>query len=329
MAIRVVDGGGEGFRRADVHNAEPRNFHRTPGPLTNVADVVDFARKSLPPDTEGIAFALAGVIEDHDLVVNSPNLHFLDGVRLATEVRNAAPGTTAAVFNDMEAAVTGMAALLPEEAYFLGITWSSGIGLRVWADGRILCVAEGGHMVLDPSPFAPVCGCGRRGHAEAVVGGRSIRRRVIAETEALGIELPPDEPAKLLVEAWQAKEQWALDLQQLIARAMGIFLANVQSLLHLPLIVWKGTFALNAWPSLEPLVRQEMKARLIDPSWADEKNLAFRMSPGADPASELVRGIGADFAPDRDANLDALIGAAHCLRSFVESPPGSKEREVD
>jgi predicted NBD/HSP70 family sugar kinase len=228
MGIRVVDGGGNGFRRADVDGAKVRNFVTTRGPLRSVGKVVQFACQNLPPDTEGIAFALAGVIRDHDLVVNSPNIHFLDGVRLASQVRRQAGGLKAAVFNDMEAAVTGMAALVPDERYFLGITWSSGIGLRVWSDGRLLSVAEGGHMVLDPSPFAPLCGCGRRGHAEAILGGDALRRRVITETEARGIRLhPKKEPCELMVKAWRQNEAWALDLQRLIARGMGIFLANI------------------------------------------------------------------------------------------------------
>ena len=40
-------------------------------------------------------------------------------------------------------------------------------------------------MVLDPSPFAPLCGCGKRGHAEAIIGGGAIERRIIAEADAL------------------------------------------------------------------------------------------------------------------------------------------------
>jgi predicted NBD/HSP70 family sugar kinase len=315
MSIRVVDGGGDGFRRADVDGTTPRNFQKSKGPLKRVEDIVDFACKGLPRGTEGIAFALAGVIEDKDLVVNSPNVHCLDGVRLASAVRDRTKGMKAAVFNDMEAAVTGMAALVPDEPFFLGITWSSGIGLRVWTEGRLLSVAEGGHMLLDPSPFAPLCGCGKRGHAEAIVGGKAIRRLVLAETQARGVELPDDEPSKLLIQGWKAGVPWAVEVQRIIARGMGMFLGNIQSLLHLPLIVWKGTFALNAMASLERLIRQEMKAMLIDPSWADRKNLAFRISPGADPHSRLVRALKVKFAPDRDANLDSLVGAAQCLRA--------------
>lgn len=342
MTIRVIDGGGEGFRRADVHGTQPGSFGTTKAPPKSVGEVVDFVCEDLPADTDGIAFALAGVIEDNDLVVNSPQIQFLNGVRLATEVEKEARAR-AVVFNDMEAAVTGMAALLADEPFFLGITWSSGIGLRVWSEGKILSVAEGGHMVLDPSPFAPVCGCGRKGHAEAIIGGHAIRRRVVAVTEARKISLqdeaqgmglvnahkdedPPKlpDPCKVLVEAWKRGREWALELQQMIVRGMGIFLANIQSLLHVPTVVWKGTFGLNAWASLEPLVREEMKVHLIDPSWADEGELAFRISPGANPGSDVVQALKADLDPERDANMDALIGAAHCLQAFVESHPTSE-----
>jgi predicted NBD/HSP70 family sugar kinase len=317
MSIRVVDGGGDGFRRADVDGIIPSNFAKTHRKPESVREVVDFVYQDLPAGTQAVGFSLAGVIRNSDLIVNSPNLPFLNGVRLATAVAKAGALKKAAVFNDMEAAVTGMAALVPDAPYFLGITWSSGIGLRVWSGGKLLSVAEGGHMMLDESPFAPVCGCGRRGHVEAIVAGKAIRRRVLAECEARSIAVTDAEPSRFLIQAWKREEPWAVEIKHMIAHGMGMFLANVQSLLNLPLIVWKGTFALNALKDLEPLMREEMKGVLIDPTWADKKNLAFKISPGADPKGAPAKALTEKFAPGRDCNLDALIGAAYCLQAFA------------
>jgi len=305
VCIRVIDGGGEGFRRADVVGTEVKNLVATKEKGIVISDfdsLINFVTEDFEPEKfSGIAYAIAGVIKNNDSVVKSPNIHFLDGIRLAfeTEAKTKKPS---AIFNDMEAAVTGMAALFPEENYFLGITWSSGIGLRVWKDGKILSVAEGGHMVLDPSPFASLCGCGKRGHAEAIIGGHAIKRRVIAETEALGIKIPEDKrPCQFLDESFAKGEEWAKNLYQMIGEGMGIFLANIQTLLHLPLIVWKGTFAFKALKALKPLesiIRSKMQEVLIDPSWADEDNLRF------------------DFSlPD---NKDALIGAAQAFKTFYQ-----------
>lgn len=305
MTVRAVDGGGAGFRRADIAGTTILASKTTEGPLKSLDQLLDFVTENLSDEIRGIAYAMAGVIEYKNLVVQSPNVHFLDGIYLAAATIAACRRTigktiSTGVFNDMEAAVTGMATLLSDEPYFMGITWSSGIGLRIWHKGELLSVAEGGHMVLDPSPFAPLCGCGRRGHAEAIVGGKAISRRVIAETQALGIELPPGEPCMFLDMAYNNDRVWAVNLYRWIARGMGIFLANIQTLLHLPLIVWKGTFAKKAFelPDLELRIRTEMKQVMIDPTWAKEDNLRFMFSP--------------------DPTHDSLIGAAACLKKQLQ-----------
>ena len=141
VCIRVIDGGGDGFRRADVVGTEVQNLVTTKERNIVISDfdsLINFATEDFEPEKfSGIAYALAGVIRNNDEVMNSPNAHFLDGIRIAFETE-AKTKTPSAVFNDMEAAVTGMAALLPNERYFMGITWSSGIGARIWVDGHIL-----------------------------------------------------------------------------------------------------------------------------------------------------------------------------------------------
>ena len=141
-----------------------------------------------------------------------------------------------------------------------------------------------------------------RGHAEAVIGGHAVRRRVVAETEALGIKMPEGKrPCQFLDEQFLKEKKWALNLYQIIGEGMGIFLANIQTLLHLPLIVWKGTFASKALAlrPLEAIIRSKMQEVLIDPSRADEDNLRFQFTP----------------APD---DKDALIGAAQAFRTFYQ-----------
>jgi predicted NBD/HSP70 family sugar kinase len=288
--IRVIDIGGDGFRRVDIDSSTVERIKEKDVEQIRAVinekikdnDIVKMKKESIPDldslmqfvtdgldggKIKGVAYSVAGVIEDHRLIKNSPNAHFLDDVDLKqeTESYSKEPKLESFVFNDMETAVTGMATLLGMPPYFMGITWSTGIGLRIWSDGKILSVAEGGHMVLEPSPFAPLCGCGRRGHAEAVIGGASMERRIIAEANALGL---PDElnitfdegqirapvflnKAYLGQYSDQAKI-WAGDFYGRVVRGMGIFLANIQSLLNLPLIAWKGTVAREVlWGELQ------------------------------------------------------------------------------
>ncbi len=338
--IRVIDIGGDGFRRVDIESSAIEKIKtedvekvraeikekikdtdilkRKKESISDLDSLMRFVVDGLDGGRiKGIAYSVAGVIEDHRLIKNSPNAHFLDDVDLKekTEGYLKEAELESFVFNDMETAVTGMATLLGKPSYFMGITWSTGIGLRIWSDGKILSVAEGGHMVLEPSPFAPLCGCGKRGHAEAIIGGASIERRVVAEASALGL---PDElnitfgkaegqirAPMFLDEAYLGQYSseakiWAGDFYGRVVRGMGIFLANIQSLLNLPLIVWKGTVAREVlWGrlKLEPEVREVMREYLIDPSWADQDNLRLVETPG-------------------QGDRDAFIGAAEAFKAI-------------
>lgn len=295
MIIRAIDGGGTGFRRADICGTKVVDFAVTRGAPKSVSELMRFVKKGLSKDCSGISYAIAGVIKNNDTFVNSANIHFLDGINLAKETTEAT-GLPSGVFNDMEAAVTGMATLMPNKNYFMGITWSSGIGLRIWNNGKILSVAEGGHSLLDPSPFAPLCGCGKRGHAEAILSGKAIAKRVISETQALNIALPKDiDPCKFLDEQYGHHREWARSLYDIIAHGMGIFLANIQSMLHLPLIVWKGGVSLHALKLIERRIRHYMKLHLIDPTWAEKDNLRFVLCP--EPENDSLIGAAALLEP--------------------------------
>ena len=83
---------------------------------------------------------------------------------------------------------------------------------------------------------------------------------------------------------------------------MGIFLANIQSLLNLPLIVWKGTVAREVlWGRIQlaSVVRTVMKGYLIDPTWADEDKLRLVETPGT-------------------GDRDAFIGAAEAFKAISQ-----------
>jgi glucokinase len=179
-----------------------------------------------------------------------------------------------------------MARLIPElPPYFMGITWSSGIGLRIFKEGYILADSEGGHTPLDPSPYAPLCGCGVRGCAESILSGRAIIHRVKAETEALGIPVPEGlHPCKFLDQCFDNGEQWAIDIYDLITSGMGAFLANIQMIFHLPAIVWKGTFAECAFKrrGIERSIREKMRRKLINPTWEEEMKFFFSPKPKHD-----------------------------------------------
>ena len=279
--ILALDGGGDGFRKSLVSGIKVTNIGKT-GPIKDIEELIPFISHGLNDSIKGIAYAVAGEINDHNKVVKSPNIHALDGKMLAS-ITKKETGLPCIVGNDMECAVMGMAALLPKEKYFMGITWSSGIGLRFYKNGEIIAESEGGHIPLDPSPYAPLCGCGVRGCAESILGGQAVRRRVIGETQAIGISVPKGiDPSKFLDESYDQHQEWAKSIYRLICEGMGTFLANNVTLLRIPTIVWKGSFALNALLRVEKDIRKVMKKKLINPNWAKEVKFLFSPQPEED-----------------------------------------------
>ncbi len=232
---------------------------------------------------------MAGEIKD-GVVIKSPQIPWLNGYNLTIETIRKLRGRKlperTVVYNDMDGAVMGMAQLLSQHPYFMGITWSSGIGLRVYKNGEILAPCEGGHIPLDSSPFAPLCGCGLRGCVESICGGESIRRRVLAETEILGIDIPrmapPLHPCYFLDDCFRKDHDWAFDIYSNVAFGMGIFLTTIQALFRLPLVVWKGKFAFNALPLISDMIRNYMKKKLINPLWETEIRFIFSPEPEKD-----------------------------------------------
>lgn len=69
------------------------------------------------------------------------------------------------------------------------VTWSTGIGVGLCVDGRVLRGKNGnaghaGHMFVSDNDDA-LCGCGNIGDVEALVAGNSIQRRFGADAAAL------------------------------------------------------------------------------------------------------------------------------------------------
>lgn len=274
--IRVIDVGGNGFRRADVYGDEVKSLVASE-PIKTVEEAIQFSKTDMPSSTIAISFASAGVIEDHDLIEKSPNVAVLSGVRLGSLVRKET-GLPSIVCNDMEAAAIGMSILFPNLPYFMGITWSSGIGARVVKNKEIISESEVGHICLDNSPYAMLCGCGLRGCAEAILSGDAIKRRVVSEVSLRCIDIPATmHPCALFDQELSRRAKWAEEIKELIVEGMATFLANIQSTFCLPAIVWKGNFAQQMDRAVFAKIKLRMMTKIINPTWVER--LEFWFSP--------------------------------------------------
>lgn len=176
------------------------------------------------------------------------------------------PGMQVKVLNDVTAAGYRFVRDTPDFALF---TLGSGVGLKVFVAGQpqLGPRGQGGeltHMVFDPSPDAPLCDCGGRGHLGALASGRAWQRHVAA-AEALG----------------RAPDMWAF--AEPLARAI----AMLHFALGLECFIVGGGLAEGLG---EPL-REAILARLPEQGWDAGQDWAamLRFAP-ADDSHALIGG---------------------------------------
>ena len=133
------------------------------------------------------------------------------------------------------------------------VTWSTGVGMGLCVDGRIVRgkngnAGHGGHTFVSDNNDA-LCGCGNTGDVEALVGGNSIGRR-----------FGPD-AATLLQRAEDGDGPSRAQVDEL-CRVMGRALYNLVALLDLQRISLGGTVFWKHQEYLLPRLRAEVAGKL-------------------------------------------------------------------
>lgn len=166
------------------------------------------------------------------------------------------------ILNDVSAAAWYFAQKLQCDRFAV-VTISSGIGAKLF-DRRhphgvfdeLPYAGEIGHLVVDRTPDAPICGCGGRGHLGSVASGhgieRSARRLALLEPEqfaasacstlfgALASSLNNEQH---LVPAALIGDSWALGVIRETARPLATVLLTLVVGAGLEQIVFMGGFA--------------------------------------------------------------------------------------
>ncbi|GAB3267671.1 ROK family protein [Chitinimonas naiadis] len=218
-----------------------------------------------------LAAAFPGPIQGEGTVLALPTMWGPDGqalcpIDLAGMLGQRLQGMAIKVMNDVTAAGYRFVADGGDFALF---TLGSGIGLKVFLDGqpRVGAGGLGGeltHMVFDPSPDAPLCDCGGRGHLGALASGRAWQRGVAA-AQAAGTELD------------------LLRFAEPLARAV--------AMLHFSLGLERFLFAGGLSEGLGEVLRVAIVANLPKQGWdvGQDWDLMVRLAP-ADDAHALVGG---------------------------------------
>ena len=130
---------------------------------------------------ESVGAGFPGVIRG-GVILESPNLGQLKGLRLAEDLRAAlqAGGIDVPVvaINNADALAAGIAATRQSMDQLVRV-WHLGDGIGYGRYPHNEGVWEAGHMVVTLDPREHFCGCGGIGHLEGIMGHRAMRLRFL------------------------------------------------------------------------------------------------------------------------------------------------------
>src|SRR5690554_1165468 len=204
-----------------------------------------------PEDLLGIGIALPGPLDvQAGVLIAPPNLPLRD-IPIVELVEQNVGGP---VFIGNDADLAGLAEFTRGAGLgtstMIYMTLSTGIGGGVIVDGKLRIGrgqgGEVGHMVIVPD--GPMCGCGRRGHVEAVASGTAIariaRERLQAGESSLVRDLVEGDlervSAKVVAEAARAGDAMAREIFTQAGRYIGAHIASLMMLLNPDMFVLGG-----------------------------------------------------------------------------------------
>ena len=135
------------------------------------------------------------------------------------------------------------------------VTWSTGIGVGLCVDGRVLRGKNGnaghaGHMFVSDNTDA-LCGCGNVGDVEALAAGNALPRRFPAYADAAGV-----------LAAARAGDARALAMVDEVCRVMGRALYNLIVTLDLQRISLGGSVFWHHRDFLLPRLQSHISGKL-------------------------------------------------------------------
>ena len=231
-----------------------------------VLRLLDEARSGRPLAAVGVASCGPFVRVDGRVEVSNPNIcGGLAGVSRAqgndwTRVPLEAPLAQVLGEGRVHVANDAVAALQAERRWgalrgvadCAYVTWSTGIGVGLCVDGRVLRGKNGnaghaGHSYVGdvPGTAPPLCGCGNLGDAESLIAGSALQRR-------LGVDAPA------LLHAAGRGDAAALAEVRGLCALMGRLLYNLVATLDLRRISLGGSVFLHHQALLLPMLRAEL-----------------------------------------------------------------------
>lgn len=237
QVIRMVDAS---CAEAGVDPAQVRRAGvASTGPFVLEAGRVELATPNICGGLAGLARGLPN--DWRTATLEAPlRERFIEGVRVA---------------NDAVAALEAERrwGALQGFAHCAYVTWSTGVGMGLCVDGRVLHgkhgnAGHGGHTFVSDDGDA-LCGCGNVGDLESLVAGNAVARRLGAD-------------AATLMQRARSGDAAAVATVDELCRVMGRALYNIIALLDLQRISLGGSVFLHHQDYLLPRLKAQVAGKL-------------------------------------------------------------------
>jgi glucokinase len=287
--IIAVDIGGTQLRAALYSDQELKpvklarmSTQKTPkesGPQEPVERLAQLIESIIPPDNkvDVISVAAPGPVNPYTgVLLEAPNIPGWWDVPLASILEERFQVKTL-LGNDANLAALGewMYGAGRGHKHMIYLTVSTGIGGGIIVDDRLLLGARGlaaevGHVTVLPE--GPVCGCGQRGHLEALASGTAIARWV-TEQLARGAEsqLSPKQlvTAKMVSTAAQAGDSLCISALAQAGYYLGIAIASLLQTFNATAVIMGGGVARSGALLFEPLM-VSLKQHIMNSHYLDD-----------------------------------------------------------
>jgi len=261
----------------------------------------------------GIAVATPGPTDPHaGVVLEAPNIPGWLDLPLRDHLQDRFPAPVA-IGNDANLAALGECRFGAGQGHqnLIYITISTGIGGGVLMDGRMLLGARGlaaelGHVTVLPD--GPVCGCGHRGHLEAIASGTAIARWVetkLAEGEPSSLRAEEKITARVVAQAAREGDALALAALERAGTYFGLALANFLHIFNPSIVILGGGVTQSGDLLLNP-IRETLKKQVMTPAYLDDFILttaALGDEAGLMGALALARSLSSPEAREDAAQL--------------------------
>jgi glucokinase len=312
VTIIAVDIGGTQIRAAAFRrgNTTPEVVKRTPtrGEGTSFERMCGLIQSVWPEQgtVEKIVIALPGPLNpETGVIFSAPNIPGWENFPIGPELEKRF-GVRTKIGNDANLAALGEWRFGAGQGHHhvLYLTISTGIGGGVISDNHLLLGARGlatelGHIQVLPD--GPLCGCGQRGHLEALGSGPAIARYVQEQIASGTDSMLKGEKKITAKEVSQAAAQGDALAIQAIAQAgtyIGQALASFLHIFNPSVVIFGGGVSFSGDLLFEP-IRTALKAHLMDPSYLTD--LVMTNAALGDDAG-LMGALALGLMPDKPDN---------------------------